>query len=63
MQGPYFPSFQNADVYIPQHEDWMYRGYLRPKSDLTNHHNKSRGQLCCFIPGCVSMKSKEMGPF
>ena len=21
------------------------------------------GQLCCFLPGCVSMKSKEMGPF
>ena len=20
-------------------------------------------QLCCFLPGCVSIKSKEMGPF
>ena len=22
-----------------------------------------RVQLCCFLPGCVSMKSKEMGSF
>ena len=21
------------------------------------------GQLCCFLPGCVSIKSKEMGTF
>ena len=21
------------------------------------------GKLCCFLPGCVSIKSKEMGPF
>ena len=21
------------------------------------------GGVCCFLPGCVSMKLKEMGPF
>ena len=21
------------------------------------------GQLCCFLPGCVSITSKEIGPF
>ena len=26
-------------------------------------HPVGGGHFCCFIPGCVSMKLKEMGPF
>ena len=55
---------------ILEYSSYQFQQTFAKKKQKTQRFKKILGsyktqgeQLCCFLPGCGSIKSKEMGPF
>ena len=55
--------FKSIYINFEKLGDWQNIRVTSPISVRIEPGGGGGGQLCCFLPGCVSIKLKEMGPF